>query len=764
MKQIVIRAFSWLDIFTVYGIAAFLYIEYPTRHFLTSGKNDDVTIILFVTILFGIGFGLKHLKRTRKHFRAHFILEIIFLAITVSICLIAPPRFYQNIHLYNRRNEIRNELASGMEQSRTMFAEYEKYASIRGYIYRSKLAAVVSGKEINPEEYRSFGFEGSRVSDSEQIRNKVFSLNAKLLSPDYFEMKKTNLDRLAKSKDKIINGFFYYKAIDIVNEMESMSTTTLNGLIHLSMHREKNETAASFTYDLSFDKDIKKGELTQKERLLTFAWVFFFQFFILIPYFFSERHVSAPYPLWRCLYGRERKDYDPLPVIDTDNMTDENDSAEETAYREEEADPGQEQFFTRDGYIKNVRELSVPELAQAVHNGIVSLNDLGKNGMLGAAKRKEIQKEIDKIQKEEEDGREDRDAFRKAEVSDDYCPYMEQFPEGIFFKEAKKRESQKINKYLIDEYENKFTQETLIKTSNNSAVNYEIINALNQRNCELQTNSLLPEKKEQIPSGYTDVFLWGCPSSGKTTSLSVIMYMLKNNYTMGYDEKGYGAVYRNSLINIFNNEGYGRLPEATVTETTEYMPVLIKRRNSNENYRKISFVDLSGELFEYFYEFFKHPDEMDTRLQTHFDKVGMYLNSNNSKIHLFFLDHTQLDAPDHSNRTQNDYFDAAIHYFKKHTQIIKKNTLSIRIIITKCDEIKGNREEVANRIIYRDFGGFYDDLKTICDKNAIPLDFKLFSIGDVVFKRYCKINGYYANDIIEFLLNHVRPGSKRIHY
>ena len=73
------------------------------------------------------------------------------------------------------------------------------------------------------------------------------------------------------------------------------------------------------------------------------------------------------------------------------------------------------------------------------------------------------------------------------------------------------------------------------------------------------------------------------------------------------------------------------------------------------------------------------------------------------------------------------------------------------------------RTQLAGRFLSENFGNFMDVIKHRCKKDSVDFNVKIFSIGDVYFKSICKINYYYATNIVEDLLKKVRPaGESRI--
>ena len=336
-------------------------------------------------------------------------------------------------------------------------------------------------------------------------------------------------------------------------------------------------------------------------------------------------------------------------------------------------------------------------------------------------------------------------------------------------KENEEREKQRekfeeikrnINDYKPDEVKSELGEGFLRDLCDQLEIDYNVV--ANYDEPELAFGEI-PKKKEDVPLGFTDVFFWGIPSSGKTCALSVILRTMKDKYTMTSPSIAtkFGGSYRDSLVSIFsNNTGY--LPAATAKDRTQYMPLLLKKRG-DDNYRQISFFELSGEVFKYFYELeygVKVLEEGDRdRVLRSFDTLNLLLNSDNQKIHFFFIDYKQetKGSKSRAGRTQEDYLSAAASYFRDKNDIFKKKTDAVYIVVTKADEIEGeNKTEIAKDFLETKFGGFMDSIKVLCKKDSVNFGVKIFSIGDVYFKGICKINYYYAENIIEDLLKKVK--------
>lgn len=318
-----------------------------------------------------------------------------------------------------------------------------------------------------------------------------------------------------------------------------------------------------------------------------------------------------------------------------------------------------------------------------------------------------------------------------------------------------------INEYTPDEIIAKLSTEVLDDLCYELGIDAQMIKGYKEP--PLKFNDI-PQSESDVPVGYTDVFFWGIPSSGKTCALSAIFSTIKKDFSMEAPDcdKKFGATYRDSLINIFNKD-CGYLPGRTNQDRTQYMPFLLYRRGE-KNKRKISFFELSGEVFKYFYELANESkiinDFSRDDIERSFHTLKLLLNSKNQKIHFFFIDYNQETkyTSDENNLTQSNYLEAATTYFRDNNGIFKERTDAVYVVVTKSDEIKSNdRTESAKSFLSENFGSFMDVLKNQCNENSVDFKVKVFSIGDVYFKKICKINRLYSTDIINDLMERIKP-------
>ena len=424
-------------------------------------------------------------------------------------------------------------------------------------------------------------------------------------------------------------------------------------------------------------------------------------------------------------------------------------------------------------------------IADSIRSGILSFEDALNTGEFERTKQKAVKDLLLMHEKEDKDFQSSNTLQSLREFRNNYpnSKYKDQVDKKIHDLESEEREKQRqrfesikknINDYKPDELINELGENILRDLCSDLGIDYNVV--INYDEPELNFNEI-PQTVDDIPTGYTDVFFWGIPSSGKTCALSAILYTMKDKYTITSPsiEKKFGATYRDSLINIFKNQT-AYLPAATQKDRTQYMPLLLKKRNEDK-YRQISFFELSGEVFKYFYELENNCnilDEVDrSNVESAFKTLNLLLSSKNQKIHFFFIDYQQetKGIRDKHNLTQENYLNAAATYFRDREDIFKKKTDAVYVVVTKSDQIKSDNEntnnlngekrtQLAGRFLSENFGNFMDVIKHRCKKDSVDFNVKIFSIGDVYFKSICKINYFYATNIVEDLLKKVNPAGE----
>jgi hypothetical protein len=409
-------------------------------------------------------------------------------------------------------------------------------------------------------------------------------------------------------------------------------------------------------------------------------------------------------------------------------------------------------------YTSNITTLTAQEIADGIRAKIVTFVDLQNTELFENSKQRQVKALLAQYEKE------DIIAQRKEEQTAN---------QQKIFDEIKKN----INAKTPDLVKKDLGENGMRQLCCDIGIDYNIVNNYNEP--PLKFSPIIPQTEDEIPSGYTDVFFWGIPASGKTCALSAILNTMNKKYVIDAPEikKQFGGTYRDSLVGLFEHET-GYLPSATRRDRTQYMPFRLKKRGEKELYRNIAFFELSGEIFEFIYdivnndistnltdvsyntdeEHLTEEQKKEKEKRIAFNTLNLLLNSNNQKIHFFFIDYNQAE---HKREEQAKYLSAAATYFRDRNNIFRERTDAVYVVVTKADEIEGEndseRSARAGAFLDDNFGSFMDVIKNRCNKDSIDFGKKIFSIGDVYFSKICKINRKYSIDIIDDLIRIVQP-------
>jgi hypothetical protein len=435
--------------------------------------------------------------------------------------------------------------------------------------------------------------------------------------------------------------------------------------------------------------------------------------------------------------------------------------------------------MNREQILLNIQHLTAEQLFGFIKQGIVTLKDLQNTGELDASKRNAIarlQSEYDKIVEK---------AWEQAQFGTelDLRNFISEYPTCkhvaiakeliIELRKQKDKEVAKRKTIINDIRDNIYTPDRVQSYLKDGQIDTEILS----NECGLPDDIIdkiinyrpvsisLGETPQSIPQGFTEVYFWGIPTSGKTCALATI---LNTAHKKGYMQTGEGAglKYLHTLKNLFKTEdGIGLLPEGT-PDKTQYLPFTLKKEK--EKYaRSVSLIELNGEVFKCFLK--KNIGESLGALKETFDTLTSYLQSNNRKIHFFFIDY-EPNSIAMDDYTQSDYLDEASKYFTRN-KIFSDSTDAIYVVITKSDLIEGffskdgRLNENINTYIDKNFKSFDIYLKYLCKKESInggSYDIIPFSIGNVYCQRICKINRKPSEIIINKLFERIEPQKKSI--
>jgi hypothetical protein len=455
----------------------------------------------------------------------------------------------------------------------------------------------------------------------------------------------------------------------------------------------------------------------------------------------------------------------------------------------------------RDFVLKNIEDLSAQQLADAIIQGSVTLDDLKATNNLDITKRRAIvaiqtekEKEIIAIQTQKD--KEDDDAWERAKYGNENSlrDYIANLPNGKYVREAKDRiddlESQRRNQRAqkqnildaIKQNPNYYSPNEIIDYLDNGTLTKDELITY----CEVPKSAIhnldkiktpflqLGVTPTSIPDGYTEVYFWGGTGSGKTCALGAVLQMAEKKGYLNI-ATGPGYNYANQLKNIFSHNGEADdfLPAPSPVETTQYLPFSLKQVNEKA-VRSVSLIELSGEIFKCF--FYKNA-QLQLPTQSHedtFNSLNSFLKSNNRKIHFFFIDYNKDNRPDGNGITQSDYLSAASTYFENN-DVFNKSTDAVYIVLTKSDlmlDQNGNpindyiqRVNFAKTYMQSNYISFINTIKNSCKKYSInggKLEVEPFSLGKVYFKQICDFDGTAAEKLVEILMERIVGTKKSI--
>lgn len=259
----------------------------------------------------------------------------------------------------------------------------------------------------------------------------------------------------------------------------------------------------------------------------------------------------------------------------------------------------------------------------------------------------------------------------------------------------------------------------------------------------------IADSRAECKEGYTDVFFFGVPSTGKTC---VLMGMSRSN-SLHINLASGGGDYA-SALQQYTDVGL-TVPRTPGTFVTT-LEATISSREEPGKMHKINLVEMSGE--EFAFGIANNPDHVFT-----FEEMGSgateLLKNNNRKVFFLIIDPTAnvvrinreiIDGYDQETGTplthleycavnQRTLIQKMVNLFENEgNKDIMRKVDSIHIIMTKAD-ILGNpveREEKALNIFYEKFGGdILEPLIDLCKENNINSNTKFlpklytFSLG-----------------------------------
>jgi len=241
-----------------------------------------------------------------------------------------------------------------------------------------------------------------------------------------------------------------------------------------------------------------------------------------------------------------------------------------------------------------------------------------------------------------------------------------------------------------------------------------------------------------------DLFILGVSGSGKSSFLSGILKGAKDtgnlDLPMMLDENGkasnkYGMLYANHLIDSLEQH----LP-ASRTEYEFFTYVAVNFRDSEEQIHPLSFMEMSGELFQECYG--KDKAELP-------DKLQQYLFHDNLKM-LFCV----IDYHVHSEHKILDVQQWA--HFQWFLQLLDVNgTMQrcqvISILITKWDLAQDGTPEGARKFLEEEYLNLYKSCQRYAEKYHLKFQIITFSLGKFDARNRVSYNPSDSEKVINWL-------------
>ena len=419
----------------------------------------------------------------------------------------------------------------------------------------------------------------------------------------------------------------------------------------------------------------------------------------------------------------------------------------------------------KDYILNNVAELDAQQLAEAIQAGVVSLQELRDTDDLDATKRRAITRIISAVGQEAENAWAEASTGSESQLQE----YIQKFPSSPHVAEAIEliAQRQRMRENVVYEHQrilerirlnpNTYSPAEILNFIENGTITRSEltdkcgipISAIDNLRNIAAVNLNLGDTPSSIPEGYTEVYFWGGPGSGKTCALGAVLQMAEFRECLTI-ATGPGYNYATQLKNIFSHDNVANdyLPAPSPVESTQYLPFSLRLPKEKKS-RSVSLIELSGEIFECFY--WKNAGQ---RLPTEshentFRSLNSFLASKNRKLHFFFI-----DAGRDNRRDQRGLY-------------------AIYVVLTKSDLLvdeDGNHVSEERRLEYakrylRDqrYGSFITALKNICDEYSInggKLTLEPFSLGKVYFQQICNFDGTSASRLVDILLDRI-PGTKK---
>ena len=293
--------FSWGHIIAFVALIFISYVTYMGDFYSNGGDFSAAAIKVFIIdIALLITFiGAQILKGTDGKFNRSIIIERIL----ICLCPIAfiwsmiPYNHYWNV--YSERDHIEEMFSTSIAKSKTMFTDYNTYASNRIDNYSQHLTTIINYKNTNHSQYKSAGFSGN--NDVIQKENYIQTLRLQLLSQNTDSLQTLALKWIESANQgaSVWNAFLIGN-IDKISDAIKSWNSTLTNVSEFIMSNEPdsiqlfNSEQDSYKQALEGLQRLKDTYKNTQGSALNTIWSGILLFLMLLfPYFLQKRNTRA---------------------------------------------------------------------------------------------------------------------------------------------------------------------------------------------------------------------------------------------------------------------------------------------------------------------------------------------------------------------------------------------------------------------------------------------------------------------------------------
>lgn len=278
-----------------------------------------------------------------------------------------------------------------------------------------------------------------------------------------------------------------------------------------------------------------------------------------------------------------------------------------------------------------------------------------------------------------------------------------------------------------------------------------------------------PKIKVDYNRNSTEIFFWGIPGTGKTCALGAILSVLGDANDLIESlvlQSCPGKEYLEHLPECFNTRGGVTVLPHSTTGTYEMAFDIIDKKKGRKH--KITLIDFAGEILRMIRDV-NNGVELTKEEQIDFDKAMNLLKGNdydgtpseirqkNRKMHFFIIECGSVNKI-YNGSTQTTYLNETFAYVEK-TGVFKKNTDAIYLVVTKADKLDRTKYRDVEDYVNKEYSIFCGNLQVICRGNRIGNGYRIlpFSLGEVYFQKYCKLNVTDATEIAKIIVERSCP-------